>query len=275
VEWESRTSEPRDKGDDSLRSFIFPQKNPHKVPPREFALKARKKQDGIDCECNIGPNFRGDLSLSDNCTTNTGSHTVHFGGIYTNDTGLKGGTLFTGSEDFKAMEVEVFEITDSTTLLTKTIWRTNGTSSLNLTGRESYCSASRHGRRPIAPLKKRCPVISTMAHRFNSIRLYPIFFENWSLHIKSGGNLDFEAIEGTVEDKQKRVCRDEQSSEKIFVVGNFRHPRDGVPQTAILLNDDSVFGASITVRRSERQRGEDHKINGCLQKNGGDSSDSK
>jgi hypothetical protein len=40
------------------------------------------------------------------------SRTWGFGSTYTNDTGLNGGTFFTGSRHFKVREIEVFEIID-------------------------------------------------------------------------------------------------------------------------------------------------------------------
>jgi hypothetical protein len=47
----------------------------------------------------------------DNCNANTDSQTK-LGPVYTNDTGLDGRTVFTGSWEFKVKEIEVFEITD-------------------------------------------------------------------------------------------------------------------------------------------------------------------
>jgi hypothetical protein len=49
------------------------------------------------------------------CNANTASFTLAFGECYTNDTGLDGKMFFTCSETFKVNEIEVFEITDSTT----------------------------------------------------------------------------------------------------------------------------------------------------------------
>jgi hypothetical protein len=40
------------KCDDSLRSFLFTLRNPHGVPPRKFALKAKEKEYAILC-CSV------------------------------------------------------------------------------------------------------------------------------------------------------------------------------------------------------------------------------
>jgi hypothetical protein len=53
----------------------------------------------------------GGMYVSDNCNANTSSCT-NLGLAYTNDTGLDGRTVFTGSLYFKVKEIEVFEITD-------------------------------------------------------------------------------------------------------------------------------------------------------------------
>jgi hypothetical protein len=66
----------------------------------------------LDCSSEEwGPVFGSDISVYDDCNTNTESYTrLWF--VYTNDTGLSGETVFTGSEYFKVKEIEVFEITD-------------------------------------------------------------------------------------------------------------------------------------------------------------------
>jgi hypothetical protein len=107
VEWDS---ENHWKGDDSLKSFLFTLKNPHNIPARKFALEAEEKQDAIFCNSVCGPSFYG-MWVSNNCNANTDSYT-NLGPVYTNDTGLDGKTVFTGSRDFKVKEIEVFEITD-------------------------------------------------------------------------------------------------------------------------------------------------------------------
>jgi phosphopantetheinyl transferase (holo-ACP synthase) len=98
------------KADDSLRSFVFTLKNPHNIPARRFALKAEAKWTAIYCHSNWGPHFR-DIYVSHNCNANTDSWT-ELGNVYTNDTGLNGKTVFTGSLSFQVKEIEVFEITE-------------------------------------------------------------------------------------------------------------------------------------------------------------------
>jgi hypothetical protein len=131
LEWESRTRSPY-KADASLKSFIFTLKNPHNVPARRFALKAKKKDEAILCRPEWGPCFGGDfvlglgdIGVSDNCKARTDSETL-LGYSYTNDTGLDGKAFFTGSWKFQVKEIEVFEITDTTVTPTSPIferWR--------------------------------------------------------------------------------------------------------------------------------------------------------
>jgi hypothetical protein len=129
LQWESRVWNGKhddannlNKRDDSLKSFIFTLKNPHNRPARKFALKAEKKQCAINCWSLRGPALGygpPDLSIAGNCNANTDGDTKGFGQTYTNDTGLDGKTLFTGSVKFTVREIEVFEITDSTILPSK------------------------------------------------------------------------------------------------------------------------------------------------------------
>jgi hypothetical protein len=111
VEWESREWEGDGcnctKADPSLKSFLFTLRNPHNIPPRRFALKAEKKDEAIFCCSNCGLHFV-DIVVFNSCAANT----YGFGRRYTNDTGLDGKTVFTGSPDFQVKEIEVFEITD-------------------------------------------------------------------------------------------------------------------------------------------------------------------
>jgi hypothetical protein len=110
VEWESRSSFPSHKEDDSLKSFLFTLKNPHNIPPRRFALKAKWKHTAIGCNSRDGPCFYGGIIVSDNCNPSTSNS--YIGNYYINDTGLDGGIVCTGSQYFKAREIEVFEITE-------------------------------------------------------------------------------------------------------------------------------------------------------------------
>jgi hypothetical protein len=114
VKWESRVYEGSGnncyKSDDSLKSFLFTLKNPHNIPARKFALNPEMKHRAIGCDSTWGPWFGG-LRVCDNCNTNPKSFT-NLGETYTNDTGVGGRTVFTGSQFFKVKEIEVFEITD-------------------------------------------------------------------------------------------------------------------------------------------------------------------
>jgi hypothetical protein len=116
VEWESRTYNPDVygqnclKADDSLRSFLFTLKNPHNIPARGFALKAGKKHRAIACNSEWGACFE-DIYVYDNCNAKTINSTYNFGNVYTNDTGLDGEIVFTGSVKFQVKEIEVFKIT--------------------------------------------------------------------------------------------------------------------------------------------------------------------
>jgi hypothetical protein len=111
VAWEKQTAYPCTKADRSLKSFLFTLKNPHNVPARRFALKAEHKKEAIVCRPDWGPSFR-DIYISNECNSNSNSNTEYFGLSYANDTGLYGTTFFTGSQQFKVKEIEVFEITD-------------------------------------------------------------------------------------------------------------------------------------------------------------------
>jgi hypothetical protein len=118
VEWESRVWNEKGgsenncyKADLTMKSFVFTLKNPHNFPARKFALKANKKDEAIYCDSSWGPCF-WDVDVADKCNANNGSFTYHFGGVYTNDTGLDGYIFFTGSLHFTVKEIEVFEITD-------------------------------------------------------------------------------------------------------------------------------------------------------------------
>jgi hypothetical protein len=111
VEWESLTK-PDFKADDSQKSFVFTLKNPHNIPARRFALKAERKPRAIWCDSKWGPWFGGapcDMAVKDNCNADTRSFTS-LGRSYTNDTGLDGEVVFTGSWNFQVKEIEVFEI---------------------------------------------------------------------------------------------------------------------------------------------------------------------
>jgi hypothetical protein len=107
LKWDSRGGL---KADDSQKSFLFTQKNPHNLPARRFALKAEKKQFAIFCHSERGPCFGdNDMRVRDNCNASTLSYT-YLGFSYINDTGLAEDIVFTGSHYFQVKEIEVFEI---------------------------------------------------------------------------------------------------------------------------------------------------------------------
>jgi hypothetical protein len=109
LEWESKS---RWKPDDSQRSFLFTLKNPHSIPARKFALKTRRNYQAISCTPKWGPHFV-EIDVSDHCNANTLSWSgLGCNNTYTNDTGLNGSIVFTGSNHFQVKEIAVFEITD-------------------------------------------------------------------------------------------------------------------------------------------------------------------
>jgi hypothetical protein len=137
VKWESREWNGKVgnesncwKADGRLRTFLFTLKNPHGIPARRFALKAGKKDKAIQCHPQGGPCFGGVCVFGDTGTDMFIGRLVRdyadadmrsftsLGDTYSNDTGLDGKTVFTGSKYFQAEEIEVFEITDSTAFLT-------------------------------------------------------------------------------------------------------------------------------------------------------------
>jgi hypothetical protein len=106
------------KTDDSLKSFIFTLKNPHKLSPHKFPLKADRKQYAMHCHSSdrlmwIG--WSGSIVIYDNCNINTKSCTGYWDtdqSSYANDTGLDGNTLFAGEKNFTVKELEIFELID-------------------------------------------------------------------------------------------------------------------------------------------------------------------
>jgi hypothetical protein len=107
------------KADDSLKSFLFTVNNPHDIPARRFWLRGKTKNQAIFCYSANGPCFGGggrcDICVKDNCNAKTESFTA-LGNAYPNNTGLDRDVVFTGSHYFQVKEIEVFEITDSTSL---------------------------------------------------------------------------------------------------------------------------------------------------------------
>jgi hypothetical protein len=117
VEWESRRPISESDwsncnlADPSLKSFLFTLTNPHKIPSRRFALMAEAKGRAIQADGNDGPNFN-DIYISNKCNASTDNASVVGHSVYTNDTGLDGRMVFTGSYNFQVKEIEVFEITN-------------------------------------------------------------------------------------------------------------------------------------------------------------------
>jgi hypothetical protein len=108
VEWDCSG---KHKVDPSLKSFLFTLKNPHNIPARTFALRHRKLPEAIVCDCGAGPRF-WDIGVYADCNANTNSFTGSLGSWYINDTGRKWDSIFTGNNNFRGKEIEVFEITD-------------------------------------------------------------------------------------------------------------------------------------------------------------------
>jgi hypothetical protein len=116
VSWESRewnaeggAADNCRKADPTLKSFLFTLKNPHDYPPKKFPLKPGEKDRAIGCDDSCGPRFN-DICVYGDCDRMAGSAADDFGAAYTNDTGLSGGTFFTGSGNFQVQEIEVFEV---------------------------------------------------------------------------------------------------------------------------------------------------------------------
>jgi hypothetical protein len=118
LEWESwaHNGEWEDldnccKSDESEKSFLFTLKNPHNIAARKFRLQSHKKDEAILCDGQYGPFFSG-ICIHNNCNKTTQNFCGSFGITYTNDTGMDGSKVLTGSEYFTVKEIEVFEITD-------------------------------------------------------------------------------------------------------------------------------------------------------------------
>jgi hypothetical protein len=116
IEWESRVwngnfryEDNCQKADPSQKSFLFTLENPHNFPAQRFALKAAGKGDALRCRFDRGPSFN-DLWICNKCNA-YGDSGTNLGRRYTNNTGLDGEKVFTGSKCFKVKEIEVFEIT--------------------------------------------------------------------------------------------------------------------------------------------------------------------
>jgi hypothetical protein len=96
--------------DSQLQSFIFTIKNPHNLSPKTFAQ--HNSRFAISNASISGPTFGGgnDIWICDKCNTTQSSYT-NFGHSYTNNTGLSGQSVLTGSSTFLVKNIEVFEVT--------------------------------------------------------------------------------------------------------------------------------------------------------------------
>jgi hypothetical protein len=79
---------------------------------RSFLFTLKKPQGATPCDVADGPTFNRGFVVRGDCSIHADSHPAGFGADYENDTGLPGGTFFTGERQFTAKENEVFEITD-------------------------------------------------------------------------------------------------------------------------------------------------------------------
>jgi hypothetical protein len=80
------------------------------MPVRKFRLMIEQSHMAIWCDEECGPSFGG-VCVSDHCNTKPEGSAL-LGEGYTNDTGLAGRTVFTGSVTFTAEEIEMFEVTE-------------------------------------------------------------------------------------------------------------------------------------------------------------------
>jgi hypothetical protein len=95
------------------REFLFTLRNPHGIPARRFpsngefgALPSANDVLSFGLDVDTG---KSDLRLSMACDT-PNANSTDLGVWFTNDTGLNGETVFTGSKHFTVKEIEVFEI---------------------------------------------------------------------------------------------------------------------------------------------------------------------
>jgi hypothetical protein len=89
-------------------SFLFTLKNPHNIPPTRYNCKNPQRE--LYGVSNLGPIFgRGhDLLIYHNACINLNSY-CHLGTTY-NDTTGRGDKTFTGNQNFKVGEYEVFAV---------------------------------------------------------------------------------------------------------------------------------------------------------------------
>jgi hypothetical protein len=97
------------KTDHSNRSFLFTLRNPAGTGPMKFALI--RPEYALQCFASCGPTFGAapDIYVADQSDANMNSHT-YLGNSYVNYTGHASNVVFTGAQQFRAKEIEVFEI---------------------------------------------------------------------------------------------------------------------------------------------------------------------
>lgn len=91
-------------------TWIFTLKNPVEAPPRQYFL-FNQNAEGIFCSAHYGPVFGGgfrDICVADNSNNNFSSY-VNFPSSFS-DTTARARKTFTGSENFKTTEIEVYLI---------------------------------------------------------------------------------------------------------------------------------------------------------------------
>lgn len=95
--------------DNSKQSFLFTLRNPRKTPPEKFKLSKRYAIGGGSA---LGPcfgNFLYDITCCSN-SNNSNNSCTSLGNSYSNTTGLNGRTVFTGEYNFKAKDIEVYQV---------------------------------------------------------------------------------------------------------------------------------------------------------------------
>jgi hypothetical protein len=108
--WSSRAKAVPDH---RLRSFIFTITNPPNLPPQIFKLK--QAENAIYGGSFYGPrfgegdNWNADLNICDRCRVVNRSYSM-LGNAYTNETGISGNQVLTGSHNFTVEEIEIFQV---------------------------------------------------------------------------------------------------------------------------------------------------------------------
>jgi hypothetical protein len=104
------------KADKSRESFLFTVTNPHNLPARKFPLKPGMDAYTLFCYSHtnlVWIGAGGAIGIPQDCTSENTSQTRGFGAqnsSFSNDTGINGGTLFTGEDCFTVKELEIFHL---------------------------------------------------------------------------------------------------------------------------------------------------------------------